>query len=63
MFICKTIFKTREIVNDTGAEDQKKKILKTLASNFGFSLLKILENHQTIPEYPEKSFLFSSLFS
>lgn len=42
-------------MNDTGAENQKKKILKTLASNFGFSLLKILENHQSIPEDSEKN--------
>ncbi|CAI6354034.1 unnamed protein product [Macrosiphum euphorbiae] len=39
----------------------KKNPKKTATSNFGSSLFKILENHQKIPEDPEKSFLLSLL--
>ncbi|CAI6373725.1 unnamed protein product [Macrosiphum euphorbiae] len=39
----------------------KKNPKKTATSNFGSSLLKILENRQKIPEDPEKSFLLSLL--
>lgn len=61
---------TTENIYDSDAEEPKqpnKKIKKnpkktaTATSNFGSSLLKILENRQKIPEDSEKSFLMSLL--
>jgi len=57
-----------EIMDDSDTQEPqqpnkkiKKNPKKTATSNFGSSLLKILENRQKIPEDPEKSFLMSLL--
>lgn len=55
-----------EVMDDINAEEQpprkkKKTLIKNPPSNFGTSLLKILQNRQTIPEDPEKCFLMSLL--
>lgn len=57
----------QDIMDNYDVEEQqppmkkKKKNPKTPISNFGTSLLKILENRQNVPEDPEKYFLMSLL--